>query len=359
MRKTPSSQQLPVTKASTSAPVLDRSIARQAALWLVRLHDAHVSAADLAGCARWRAAHPDHERAWQRAEQIGSKLNGLPAGIALQSLGRSNRMERRTVLKTLLLLMALPASYVTYEATYRTLPWEQWVADLRTATGERRTITLADGSELILNTNSAVDVRFDSEQRLLILHTGEILIRTARDPLVQIGAATGAATAAGRPFVVRTRQGNIRALGTRFIVSAADTHPSLAPATNVTVLEHAVEIRPAIDAGRARVIEAGRQTSFTASAMAAPQAADPYAAAWVEGRLVVNAMRLDDFLVQLSRYRRALLRCEPQIASLRISGAFQLDNIDGILDALPDTLPVAVLYRSRYWVTVIPAAPVS
>lgn len=353
MRKTPNSQQIPVTPASTSAPVLDRSVARQAALWLVRLHDAHVSAADLAACARWRAAHPDHEHAWQRAERIGSKLNGLPGGIALQSLGRGNRMERRAVLKTLLLFMTLPAGYATYQAARHTLPWELWVAGLRTTTGERRTVTLADGSELILNTNSAVDVRFDAGQRLLILHAGEILVQTARDPLVQKEAATG------RPFVVRTRQGNIRALGTRFIVSAADTHPDPTPATSVTVLEHAVEIRPAIDAGQARVFEAGRQVSFTASTIAAPQPADPYAAAWVQGRLVVNAMRLDDFLAQLSRYRRALLRCEPQIAGLRISGAFQLDNIDGILDALPDTLPVAVLYRSRYWVTVIPAAPAS
>lgn len=349
MRKTADRQQV----AATSAPALDRSVARQAAQWLVRLHDEHVSAADLGACARWRAAHPDHERAWQRAEHIGRKLDSLPNGIALQSLGRSNRVERRAVLKTLLLLMTLPAGY----ATYRTLPWEQWSADLRTPAGERRTVTLADGSELILNTNSAVDVRFDTEQRLVILHAGEILIQTARDPLVQTAAAAGAATAAaaGRPFIVRTKQGNIRALGTRFIVSAADTHPQLGPATSVTVLEHAVEIRPAINAGRARVIEAGRQVSFTASAIAAPEAADLYAAAWVEGRLVVNAMRLDDFLAHLSRYRRGLLRCEPQTAGLRISGAFRLDNIDGILDALPDTLPVAVLYRSRYWVTVIPS----
>jgi len=331
-------------RASPPEPFsFDRAIARQAAQWLVKLHDVPVSAADLDACARWRAAHPEHERAWQRAEQVSGKLGGLPGGIALQSLNRSSRVERRAVLKTLLLLISAPVGY----ATYSTLPWEQWSADLRTGAGERRSVALADGSELILNTASAVDVRFDAQQRLLVLHAGEIMIRTARDPAAEQGSS--------RPFVVRTAQGNIHALGTRFIVSAADTHPTMAPATRVTVLEHAVEIRPAIDAGRTRVIEAGQQVSFSGSEIAAPQPADRYAAAWIDGKLIVNAMRLDDFAAQLGRYRRGLLRCDQQIAGLRISGAFQLDNIDGILNALPDTLPVAVLYRSRYWVTIIPS----
>lgn len=324
----------------------DRSIARQAAQWLVKLHDEHVSAADIAACARWRAAHPEHERAWQRAEAIGGKLAGLPGGVALQSLGRSNRVERRAVLKTILLLMSVPVGY----ASYRTLPWQQWSADLRTAAGERRTVTLADGSKLILNTSTAVDVRFDSEQRLLHLHAGEIFIETARAPLSkELQAGTN------RPFIVRTAQGNVRALGTRFVVSAADTHPQLAPSTNVTVLEHAVEIRPAVAVERTRIIEAGQQIRFTGTTIDAPQPADRYATAWVDGRLIVNAMRLDDFLAQLGRYRSGLLRCDPDVAALRITGAFQLDNTDGILNALPDTLPVAVLFRSRYWVTVIPS----
>lgn len=324
----------------------ERAVARQAAQWLVKLHDQQVSAADLAACARWRAAHPEHERAWQRAAAIGDRLAGMPGGIALQSLKRNSSLDRRAVLKTILLLMSLPASY----ASYRTLPWQEWSADLRTAAGERRNVTLADGSTLILNTASAVDVRFDAQQRLLILRAGEILIETASDP--QADASDGGGS---RPFIVQTAQGNVRALGTRFIVAAADTHPQRQPSTQVTVLQHAVEIRPAVALERSRVIEAGQQISFTDSSIAAPQAADRDVAAWVDGRLIANGMRLDDFLAQLSRYRRGLLRCDPQVADQRISGAFQLDNTDGILNALPSTLPVAVLFRSRYWVTVVPS----
>jgi transmembrane sensor len=42
------------------------------------------------------------------------------------------------------------------------------------------------------------------------------------------------------------------------------------------------------------------------------------------------------------------------VAGLRISGAFQLQDTDAVLAALPSTLPVQVRYRSAYWVTIVP-----
>ena len=63
-------------------------------------------------------------------------------------------------------------------------------------------------------------------------------------------------------------------------------------------------------------------------------------------------MPLAEFLGELGRYRHGWLRCRPEVARLLISGAFQLDNSERILAALPATLPVQVEYRTRYWVTV-------
>jgi len=51
----------------------------------------------------------------------------------------------------------------------------------QTATGERSTYTLADGSSLMLNTGSSVDIVFDDKQRLLRLRAGEVLVQTAKD----------------------------------------------------------------------------------------------------------------------------------------------------------------------------------
>jgi transmembrane sensor len=62
-------------------------------------------------------------------------------------------------------------------------------------------------------------------------------------------------------------------------------------------------------------------------------------------------VRLDDFLADIGRYRQGLLRCEPAVAGLRISGVFPLADTERILDMLASSLPVRVRSRSRYWVT--------
>ncbi|KAG0759335.1 hypothetical protein G6F57_017955 [Rhizopus arrhizus] len=63
-------------------------------------------------------------------------------------------------------------------------------------------------------------------------------------------------------------------------------------------------------------------------------------------------MRLDAFVAELARYRSGLLRCDPAVADLRVSGVFSLRDTDRALDNLTRGLPVTVAYRSRYWVTV-------
>lgn len=73
---------------------------------------------------------------------------------------------------------------------------------------------------------------------------------------------------------------------------------------------------------------------------------------WLSGVLRAEKMRLDDFISELDRYRPGLLRCDPAVAGLLISGAFQLRDTDQILHALSQTLPINVHYRTPYWVTI-------
>ncbi|AFK62625.1 Fe2+-dicitrate sensor, membrane protein [Advenella kashmirensis WT001] len=63
-------------------------------------------------------------------------------------------------------------------------------------------------------------------------------------------------------------------------------------------------------------------------------------------------MRLVDFVAELGRYRPGILRCDSSVADIPVSGAFQLNNTDRILEALAQTLPVQIQFRTRYWVTV-------
>jgi transmembrane sensor len=91
-----------------------------------------------------------------------------------------------------------------------------------------------------------------------------------------------------------------------------------------------------------------------------PQAAvDATAASWEQGMLAVRDWRLADLVDELGRYRRGVLRCDPAVAGLRVSGAFPLNDTDASLRLLEKTLPVRVSRITPYWTTVAARAGVT
>ncbi|MBA4722085.1 MAG: FecR family protein [Alcanivorax sp.] len=315
-----------------------REVARRAAHWFLRWREADLDDAERADLERWRAAHPDHERAWQRALRLAETFERIPAEVGMRTLDRRQRLDRRGALKHLAVLIGLaPAAYLAARA----LPWSEWNASYRTGIGERRELVLDDGSRVMLNTGSALDVLFDREQRLLLLRAGEILVTSGDDGLPP--------SQRHRPLRVRTSEGLIEALGTRFLVRRGS-----AASTRVAVFEGVVVIRPGDASASAspRVLHAGQQARFSHEAIGSTKTAPPELAAWTEGRLVADDMPLSRFLKELARYRHGVVRCDEDAGALRISGTFQLDHSDQILAALPATVPVDVAFLTPYWVTV-------
>ena len=144
---------------------------------------------------------------------------------------------------------------------------------------------------------------------------------------------------------MQTGEGLIRALGTRFVVRQLDR------ATEVSVEEHAVEVQPHLATATITRVEAGQRLTFSAWQTGIIQAASN-ASAWTQGMLVAVDWRLDRLLGELSRYRHGYLGCAPEVAALRLSGAFPLDDDEAVLDSLQDALPITVRRRTRYWVRI-------
>lgn len=328
-----------VMETPLQARVLDES-----AEWLMRLHDSGATEADRAACERWRQADPQHALAWERAERLLGKLGGLPAALAMPALDRprSHRAQRRAAVARLAALLAVaPAGWLAWQA-WHVADQRGWGADLRTATGERRTEHLADGSRLLLDTASAVDIRFDGALRLLTLRQGTISIETAADTATP-----------RRPFVVDTAHGRLRALGTRFTVRQEGGRADGGP-VRLAVTEGAVEVTLRGAASPALVVQAGQQTVLRAGEVTAPQPLQPEATAWTHGMLMADAMPLAAFCAELSRYRPGLLQCAPEVRALRVSGSFPLGDTDRTLTMLASTYPVDVQTRMRgYWITVV------
>lgn len=311
----------------------------QAVDWLVELQADDADDSTRARWRQWHDAHPDHARAWARVEAFGDRLQGLPSPIAHATLN-GERVQtvargRRKALKALGVLLGVAgAGWLAREET----PWREWSADHRTGVGQRKVVKLADGTTVHLNADSAVNIRYGTGERRIQLVRGEILVRTAPDPL-----ARGAA--GSRPFSVDTAEGNARALGTRFAVRQLDGR------SHVAVFGGAVELRPAKGSAELR-LDAGRQAGFTRHAIDEPLPVDGDAIAWVDGMLVAHDMPLPDFLAALAPYRAGRLRCAPSAARITVSGTYPLADTDKVLDMLQATLPVAIRRTTRYWVTV-------
>jgi transmembrane sensor len=187
----------PASSKPVSAQVLDAAIA-----WQLSLDSG--SPLEREEFAKWHAAHEEHARAWRQLGMLDQRFN-VASGPARAALLQSREGIRRRVRKLGSgLASVLAVIGLALFAGDRYLPLDYWLADQRTATGEQRTLRLADGTVLNLNTHSAVDVRFDARQRLIVLQEGEIMVETGHGD--------------ARPFIVETREGSMRALGTRFLV---------------------------------------------------------------------------------------------------------------------------------------------
>ena len=309
---------------------ISKQAIHEASVWLAELASGEATDDDKRRWRQWHARSEENRAAWTRIEQFKQQFRNLPADLVHGSVDRADETvrQRRAMLKGVLAIAVLgPLAYTGYRQT-------NWHADYRTSVGEIKTVLLADGTELILNTDTAIDARFDSTWRQVRLLQGELLVTTSKSAMES------------RPFVVETAHGRVRALGTRFSIRTNDDH------SRVNVLESATLIEPSGSPGDGMRLEAGHSADFDRRRIRDTAMVDENHIAWTHRMLVVNDWTLDDFITELSRYRPGRLACRPSVAQLRISGSFPLDNTDRILASLPNTLPVRVHQMSRYWVWV-------
>ncbi|MGQ7815897.1 FecR domain-containing protein [Metapseudomonas furukawaii] len=305
----------------------DEPVVRQAIAWMLRLR----GKADLdlqRACEHWRGQSDSHELAWQRVQQLEQEL-----GLGLKAMpGAANLLDdARTGLRRRQALKLLSGAALGGSALWLTrdlAPWERLTADLATATGERRSQALADGSRLLLNTDSAVDLRFDGRQRLIRLRRGEILVDGSAGPLR-----------------VMTDHGLLEARDARFVLRQGRA------SSRVSVLEGQVRLGSASGLHRQQA-DAGQSLDLLQDGIRPLTRLDQEPGAWAEGLIVTRDMRLADFLAEVARYRHGRLACSEPVADPRLSGVYRLDDTERLLALLPQALPVRLHYRTRWWVTV-------
>jgi len=300
--------------------------------WYVLLRSGRATAGDWQRYEQWRAADPRHDALCRQLEtRLGvfqvPQAQGVSGKVLQQALKAPS--SRRQVLQ-----VALAGAGVAVGAALLAkplgVPLTELTADIRTGTGERRTVALDDGSELLLNAQSAADIQFDPQRRLIRLREGELLAKVASDRI--------------RPFLIQTDQARLRAYGNRFLVRERQGQGQ------VVALNGAVEIDG--QHGERLQLAAGHEVHYDRAGFGPVQASSSGATAWVDGFLQVRDRPLAEVIDALRPYHNGVLRLDPAVAGLRVSGLYRLDNPQQILDTLARTLPIHITRRSGFWVTV-------
>ncbi|MBR8652518.1 DUF4880 domain-containing protein [Achromobacter sp. Marseille-Q0513] len=301
--------------------------ARQAIGWWARLASGVASPDEHAACAAWLAQDPAHRAAWDRLQAIGRDARRVPSGLAHAALDAPASPARRAVLRNALSVAGVG---VALWAGYRHAPWQRLLADHSTGLGERRTLAAAPGLSLTLNGDSAL--RLDVQARSVELLRGELLVRLEPQdgaPPLRVDTGHGILSATRAVFDLRRGERNAR----------------------VGVYEGSVQIARE---GGAIHISAGERAAFAERGQVRRRASDPDRLAWADGLVVAKDWRLDEFAAYLAAQRVGVIRVAPEVADLRLSGVFPLDDAERALRTLEDTLPIIVIRRTAYWLQVAP-----
>lgn len=288
-----------------------------AAEWAVLLADAPLDDAQQRALQQWLQADARHAEALALAQRTWAALGRLPAGsvaprraapvapVAVPRTRRHARLRRWGAAACLVLLLG---GLGLSQGERLLLPL---LADQRTAVGEVRSLTLEDGSEVTLDSASAIRLDYSSGQRRVELLAGAAIFQVAPQ--------------ADRPFVVTAAGGSVQALGTRFLVQRE------AAGTRVGVLEHAVQVSAA---GERRRLEEGHSLRYDAQGLHEMTLDLSRATSWQRGLLIFDRQPLGQVIEQLNRYRPYILLGSDAIAQREVSGVFRLDALDDALATL-------------------------
>lgn len=292
-------------------------IRQQAIDWLVRQQSGTFSVSERQEFEQWLAADSSNRRIY---EQVERAWGALPCPQAELSVARNktNRLRQPLMLACAASLL-LAAGLAINEG-------RPLIDDsvFRTAKGELRQITLADGSLIELNSDTELAVHYSWRGRSLELVRGEALFSVAPGKL--------------RPFEVSAGGGRLRDIGTRFDVAVG---PS---ANRISVLDGAIHLSlPAT--GEQRQTEAGQMMTYNAATvLSEPVAADVKVfAAWRERKLIFRNTPLSEVVRELERYHPVHVHlADSGLNGLTLGGVFDSSDLERFLATLEAVLPVEI-----------------
>lgn len=320
--------------------VVSPSIRRQredvALLWVHRLaaepgnldlDETRLSAAEQRDLQHWLDSDPANAAAYASACEVW-RLTGLGAqrlareeSEALQALlrrGQGSAPRRRWMPVALAASVFLAAALALLTRPER---WLDNLADYHTGPGQLQSVSLADGSEVLLDGDSAIDVTLTEHSRDIELLRGAAFFRVKHN---------------GLPFVVHAQGGAVSVLGTRFEVRRQDA------GAQVTVEEGRVAVKPQADAN-AQLLSAAQRVEYRQGQGGALVTVNPEQAfGWRDGRVSFRRTPLVDALAVVQRYYPGrIVLLDSALGARQVSGDFASNDPQAMLAAFQGLLGYA------------------
>lgn len=310
----------------------------QASLWIARM-DRELTSAEQQELAQWLAASEQHRSVLFEMAELWDKMDSLARLADLfQAPAKPARQPR--FYGAIAASVALLAVVIGWNLAPQVpgqllalLPFQEQVVDgvYETAVGEHSNVNLPDGSQLVLNTNSRVTVKYSDDHRLFLLERGEINIEVAHDK--------------DRPLSVMAGNKVVQAVGTAFNVRLQTDNQVALLVTDGKVLVAQKTVQQTIDKivaerlpASALAVSKGEKIMLGAERETIAKVDDNEIVAklsWRQGNLVFRGETLEEALVEINRYTSVQFEvADESIKQERIAGLFKAGDVDGLLAAL-------------------------
>jgi transmembrane sensor len=314
------------------APENVEEIEMHAADWLARRVCDDWTEAQQTDLDSWLSKSPAHriaflrlDSAWRHTYRLSVLRHRLDEHSNVEHV-RKNRPYFRSMFAVLMAVSVVIAGLALYLSRAR-------MEVFATPVGGHKTINLADGSQIELNTDTSLRARLDSAQRTIWLDKGEAYFQIRHDP--------------ARPFVVMADGHRVLDIGTKFLVRRN------ADRLEVSVVDGRVQFDVSADVTQATptVLMPGDVMVATANSTVvhrAPLRKLANELSWRHGLLAFENARLADVVAEFNRYNdERLIIASTKIDGLMVGGTFPTTNVKAFTDLVQDVLGLHVERRGN------------
>lgn len=306
--------------------------------WVLRMEEG-LTDQDERALKAWLSANPQNVSVFLETAEVWDESASLSQLAELFPLPRSRPVLRPRLAWAAPVLIALTA------VTFFLLPIEDFdrfglrdatvlseeIQQFETAIGEQSTVVLADGTVVVLNTNSQIEVAYSSSARVLHLIRGEIHVEVFDDP--------------ARPLSVLAADRIVQALGTAFSVEITQNQQIDLVVTEgaVVVAVRATSVQgltapPRLPPSDQNTINAGENLLIGSTDELITQVTAEeieVKLSWREGSLTFSSEPLENALQEMERYTTVkFVFIDEDLKTQAVSGRFRAGDVEALLVAL-------------------------